>query len=88
MRLKFSFALLLAFSVCQVQAQLHYGFKTGLNFARFDGPSETDNAGKSLETWKNVTGFHIGAIVFLRFHRQFWPARRTTVFQTRCEIYL
>jgi len=61
MRLKFTFALLLTLSVCQLQAQLHYGFKTGLNFARFDGPSETDNAGQSLETWKNVTGFHIGA---------------------------
>lgn len=41
-------------------AQLHYGFKTGLNFARMTGPSEADAAGNSLETWKNITGFHIG----------------------------
>ena len=61
MRMKYTFALLLGFLACQLHAQLHYGFKTGLNFARFDGPSETDNTGKSLETWKNVTGFHIGA---------------------------
>ncbi|MEO6759158.1 MAG: outer membrane beta-barrel protein, partial [Saprospiraceae bacterium] len=61
MSLKHTFALLLALSACQLNAQLHYGFKTGLNFARFDGPSETDNAGKSLESWKSVTGFHIGA---------------------------
>ena len=61
MRLKYAFALFLALSTCQLQAQLRYGFKTGLNFARFDGPSETDKAGKSLEIWKNVTGFHIGA---------------------------
>ncbi|MEO6038269.1 MAG: porin family protein [Saprospiraceae bacterium] len=60
MKLKYTFALLLACSAWQLNAQLHYGFKTGLNFARFDGPSETDNAGKSLENWKNVTGFHIG----------------------------
>ncbi len=61
MRLQYVFALLLALSASQANAQLHYGFKTGLNFAHFNGPSETDNAGKSLETWKNVTGFHIGA---------------------------
>ncbi len=71
MRLKFTFALLLACSAVQVQAQLHYGFKTGLNFARFDGPSETDNAGKSLETWKNVTGFHIGAAFSYHFTDNF-----------------
>ena len=51
------FALTFAFSL---SAQLRYGFKTGLNFARIDGPSETSTAGENLETWKNVTGFHIG----------------------------
>ncbi len=61
MSLKYVFVLLLALFASQVNAQLHYGFKTGLNFAHFNGPSETDNTGKSLETWKNVTGFHIGA---------------------------
>ncbi len=54
-----SFVLLLFAS--PVFAQLRYGFKTGLNFARMDGPSEVDAAGASLETWKNTTGFHIGA---------------------------
>lgn len=52
--------LLLIF-VSPAFSQLRYGFKTGLNFARMDGPSEVDAAGASLETWKNVTGFHIGA---------------------------
>lgn len=61
MRLKYVLPLVLALLAGQLQAQLRYGFKTGLNFARFDGPAETDNAGKSLENWKNVTGFHIGA---------------------------
>jgi len=71
MRLKYVFALLLTIAASQVNAQLHYGFKTGLNFARFDGPSETDNSGKSLETWKSVTGFHIGAAFSYHFTDNF-----------------
>lgn len=59
--MKYVLALFLALSAGQLPAQLRYGFKTGLNFARFNGPSETDKTGKALETWKNVTGFHIGA---------------------------
>ncbi|MBK9338203.1 MAG: outer membrane beta-barrel protein [Lewinellaceae bacterium] len=43
-----------------VQAQLRYGFKTGLNFSRMDGPSEISTAGADLESWKTLTGFHIG----------------------------
>ncbi len=43
-----------------LNAQIRYGFKTGLNFAQISGPSETDAAGVSLENWKNVVGFHIG----------------------------
>lgn len=49
--------ILFAFSS---QAQLRYGFKTGLNFARMDGPSEVNAAGENLENWKSITGFHIG----------------------------
>ncbi|MCC6461484.1 MAG: PorT family protein [Saprospiraceae bacterium] len=49
--------ILFAFSS---QAQLRYGFKTGLNFARMDGPSEVNTAGENLENWKSITGFHIG----------------------------
>lgn len=51
-------ALLL--SAMAANAQLHYGIKTGLNFARINGPSELDNSGVSLEKWKNIVGFHIG----------------------------
>jgi len=43
------------------QAQLQYGFKTGVNFSRFNGPSETNLNGMELETFDNITGFHIGA---------------------------
>ncbi len=55
--LLFSLFLMAAFAL---PAQVKYGFKTGLNFARLDGPSEKDAAGADLESWKNVTGFHIG----------------------------
>jgi len=39
------------------------GFKTGLNFSRFDGEQINDANGNSLESFDNSTGFHIGAIV-------------------------
>ena len=48
-------------TLCTAQAQLKGGFKTGLNFSTFDGESEMDASGNSLESWNNVTGFHIGA---------------------------
>lgn len=51
----------LLFGTCAgVQAQVKYGFKTGLNFAKMNGTAETNAAGESLETWNNSTGFHIG----------------------------
>jgi Outer membrane protein beta-barrel domain len=43
-----------------VRAQGNIGFKVGLNFASIDGPSDVDASGKSLESWSNTTGFHIG----------------------------
>ena len=61
MKLKYALLFLLAILVFSLDAQIRYGFKTGLNFAKFSGPSETDADGKALETWDNVTGFHIGA---------------------------
>lgn len=60
MRLKYFLFCCLCGGFFHANAQLHYGFKTGLNFARMTGPSEADAAGNSLETWKNITGFHIG----------------------------
>lgn len=61
MKLKYGFALFFFASAMCLNAQIRYGFKTGLNFANFSGPSETNDAGADLETFKNVTGFHIGA---------------------------
>jgi hypothetical protein len=52
-------------------AQIKYGFKTGLNFAHMNGTSETDNAGADLESWKNTTGFHIGMTFAYKFTDNF-----------------
>lgn len=52
-------------------AQIRYGFKTGLNFAKVTGPSEEDAAGLSLESWKNVVGFHIGITFSNKFTDNF-----------------
>ncbi|MBN8676853.1 MAG: PorT family protein [Chitinophagales bacterium] len=52
-------------------AQIKYGFKTGLNFSRFQGTSELDNQGNSLEKWDNSTGFHIGMTFAYKFTDRF-----------------
>jgi hypothetical protein len=43
------------------------GFKAGLNYSKFDGPSETGPGGESLETYSTSSGFHIGGIVNIKF---------------------
>lgn len=43
------------------------GFKTGLNFSRFDGPLIQDANGNDLESFSYATGFHVGAIVNFKF---------------------
>lgn len=63
--------LFLLLGAATAQAQLKYGFKTGLNFAKISGPSELDDAGNSLENWKNVVGFHIGISFAHKFTDQF-----------------
>ena len=60
MKLKCVFTLFLAFASLTMQAQLRYGFKTGLNFATIKGESELGPNGANLETWNNATGFQIG----------------------------
>lgn len=65
-------AFLLFLFTCTVgQAQIRYGFKTGLNFAKVTGPSEEDAAGAQLESWKNVIGFHIGVSFSNKFTDNF-----------------
>ena len=60
MKLKCVFTLFLAVASLSMQAQLRYGFKTGLNFATIKGDSELGANGNALESWKNATGFQIG----------------------------
>ncbi len=67
MKLKLTLLALMALSAFTLSAQLRYGFKTGLNFSRLNGPSELSDAGDKLESWKNVTGFHIGMSVGYNF---------------------
>jgi hypothetical protein len=47
--------------------EIGLGFKAGLNFSRFDGPSETGPNGEELESFSVVNGFHIGGIVNIKF---------------------
>jgi hypothetical protein len=63
--------VLMIFCAVTAQAQLKFGFKTGLNFARMSGPSEMNDAGAELEKWENVTGFHIGATFAHHFSDNF-----------------
>ena len=63
--------LLFLFIFCSMQAQMRYGFKTGLNFAKMTGTSELDANGASLESWKNVVGFHIGISLSYKFSDNF-----------------
>lgn len=61
MKLRYVLAMVLVTFVFSLDAQIRYGFKTGLNFASIKGPSDVDADGRELESWGNVTGFHIGA---------------------------
>ncbi|HMQ46288.1 MAG TPA: outer membrane beta-barrel protein [Saprospiraceae bacterium] len=47
------------------------GFRAGLNFARFSGPSETSASGGELEEFSNSTGFHIGAAFGITFEETY-----------------
>ncbi len=47
------------------------GFKAGLNSSMFSGPAETDDAGKSLETFNANTGFIVGVTLAFPFTKEF-----------------
>ncbi len=68
---QFALVFLLLMSGFSANAQIKYGFKTGLNFAHIIGESETSDAGADLETWKNTTGFHIGMTLAYKFTDNF-----------------
>lgn len=58
--------LMLALPFCLTAQEISGGFKTGLNFSRFDGPIAEDGNGNALESFKYTTGFHVGALVNFR----------------------
>lgn len=60
------------FILCSVSLQAQYeeiglGFKAGLNYSKIDGPSELGPNGEELESVSFTNGFHIGAIVNIKF---------------------
>ncbi|GJM31571.1 MAG: hypothetical protein DHS20C18_05720 [Saprospiraceae bacterium] len=65
-RILFFFCLSVLLLNTNLQAQITGGFKTGLNFSTFNGPSEVDGNGSNLETLKLNSGFHISGMI--NFH--------------------
>jgi hypothetical protein len=61
------FFFLSATSLMAQYGSVGFGFKTGLNFSRIDGPSEIGPNGEALESNSNTSGFHIGALVNFKF---------------------
>ena len=62
---------LLFFTVDLAAQDIAYGVEVGLNFNKFNGPAETDAQGAALETFKNTTGFHVGAGLRFKFLDRF-----------------
>ncbi len=44
-------------------SHLGFGFRAGLSYSKFDGPSDVDPNGNNLESFKMNGGFHIGVMV-------------------------
>ncbi len=61
------FILLLGFGTPLVAQTLSGGFKTGLNFSRFEGDLIEGPSGEQYESFSFSTGFHVGAIINLKF---------------------
>lgn len=56
-------ATLLFLTTGSYAQQLSYGFRAGLSYSKFVGPSEVNDAGESLESFDFASGFHIGFAV-------------------------
>ena len=56
-------AVLLFLTTASFTQQLSYGFRAGLSYSRFNGPSEVNDDGESLESYDFASGFHIGFAV-------------------------
>jgi hypothetical protein len=62
-----SILLLQATTAFAQYEEIGLGFKAGLNYSKFDGPSETGPNGETLESYNTSSGFHIGGIVNIKF---------------------
>lgn len=62
---------LLVWAIAGQTQSISGGFKAGLNFSRFEGPSETGPSGDDLEEFSLTTGFHVGGMVNFKFSDQF-----------------
>ena len=67
LRITLLFALSLSFSYGILAQEVSGGFKTGLNFSRFESDIAQDAMGNDLESYDFATGFHVGAIVNVKF---------------------
>lgn len=65
--LVFLLAILCTLSISAQDKKIGYGFRAGLSYSKFDGPSETGPDGKELESFTNDKGFHIGAAFSYKF---------------------
>lgn len=63
--------LFLLFSTTLAAQEFSAGFRAGLNFATFIGPSEVDTEGSDLENYTLASGFHVGGMANLKFTDQF-----------------
>jgi len=53
-------AVLLLVTSASYGQELSYGFRAGLSYSQFSGPSELSAAGEALESYALASGFHIG----------------------------
>ncbi|MEM1318789.1 MAG: outer membrane beta-barrel protein [Bacteroidota bacterium] len=66
-----TFILILCLCNFAQSQEFVYGFRVGLNFSTFQGPSQKDADGNELESLDNNTGFHVGANFSYKFYESF-----------------
>ena len=62
-----SLVMFCAWTANSQNSQLGFGFRAGLSYSKYDGPSEMGPNGEALESWSNDKGFHIGGGVTYKF---------------------
>jgi hypothetical protein len=62
-----SFVLLYTSAISAQDKKIGYGFRAGLSYSKYDGPSEIGPNGEELESFTNDKGFHIGGLFNYKF---------------------